>query len=78
VSCGVFFEGVDGPNAAIELGKKKAAPCSRAASSAAHVPFTFTSHENIGSASPRAERIPARWSTVSAPNEPSVSENAFG
>ena len=60
VSCGVFLPGVPGPKAAMELGKKNAAPCSLAASRAVKEPWTFMSHEASGSPSPLAERIPAR------------------
>ena len=77
VSWGVSFAGVEGPKAAMELGKKKAAPRSRAASSAVQEPHTLMSHDERGSPSPFADRTPARWITVSALKVPNISEKAF-
>ena len=66
VSCSVRSLGVSGPNTPIELGMNTAHFCSRATSSTDCRLAMLTCQAKRGSRSPTAERIAARWYTVSA------------
>ena len=60
VSWGVFSLGVEGPNAAIELGTIILVnSCSLAISRVLYRPFMFTLYANWGCFSPTADRIAA-------------------